>query len=79
MQVCEEVKLYEAVLMWTQHQKFDAQQTDEALSQLLPLIRFPLMSLEELQVGCLPGAGECHLSFTLCTSMDLIKSAIMSI
>ncbi len=51
MQVCPELRLLEAVTLWAQHQDVEAEERVNALSQLLPLIRFPLMSSEELQVG----------------------------
>lgn len=54
MQVCSELRLLEAVTLWAQHQDIEAEQRVDALSQLLPLIRFPLMSPEELQVGRQP-------------------------
>lgn len=68
----EELKLYEAVVMWAQQQHFDAQQSEDALSQLLPLIRFPLMSLEELQVCYQSDGYLCALSFYLHNELGLV-------
>jgi len=50
VQVCSELKLFEAVVMWANHLHCSAEQSEVVLFQLLPLIRFPLMAPEELEV-----------------------------
>jgi hypothetical protein len=50
LQVCSEYNLFRAVILWAQHRASLGTNAQQALSQLLPLVRFPLMSPEELQV-----------------------------
>lgn len=50
VQACSELKLFEAVVMWADHLHCSAEELEDALPQLLPLIRFPLMAPEELEV-----------------------------
>ncbi|CAL8466648.1 g6184 [Coccomyxa elongata] len=59
--VCPELRLLEAVTLWAQHQDVQAEQRVNALSQLLPFIRFPLMSPEELQAVQSSPLGELAL------------------
>lgn len=63
VQVCSEMKLFGAVVMWVQHKQLPREEIALALNQLLPLVRFPLMSLEELEVlfSCTP--HRCHVPF----------------
>ena len=48
-QECQEDVLYRAVLAWALTAQGESRET--ALNDLLPLIRFPLMSVAELEVG----------------------------
>lgn len=49
MQACSEFQLFEGVVDWAQQREYDGEVTD-ALTELLPLIRFPIMLPQELQV-----------------------------
>ena len=46
-QVCEEKAVFEAVMQWLGAQPHDSNEAE----QLMPLVRFPLMSSHDLQAG----------------------------
>lgn len=48
-QECQELQLFQAVLAWLLAHRNEQQDISAAAAQLLPLIRFPLMSVDDLQ------------------------------
>ena len=49
MQACSEFELFQGVVLWAKHRVSDTEVT-EALETLMPLIRFPIMLPQQLQV-----------------------------
>ena len=57
VQECQELQLFQAVLAWLMAVREEEGDRNEAAAQLLPLIRFPLMSVADLQAGTLLFSG----------------------
>lgn len=49
VQACSEFELFRGVILWAKHRVSDTEVT-EALETLMPLIRFPIMLPQQLQV-----------------------------
>lgn len=73
MQACSEFELFKGIIAWAPH-RGSVEDISSELTELLPLVRFPVMLPQELQVSSFPQVL-CQSSSTAADTLHMHISA----